>query len=189
MPYEHVIQISIVQLDHPGLKVLLDEVVKVRSRYVRLAKTINERQAQHRPRPGAWNAVELTEHLYWAEQADLWGMWQAWQTHGDGTSGWTGERVNQDLSIEEVIERTWQPSEQAPANALPRMGGSLAYWCAMLWSLHSALIAFARTVQRTDLEAIIYPHPVSGPLDVRQQLEFIRFHIDRHRRQVENLFA
>ena len=188
MWYKHAVEITIVHLENPGLKVVLDEVIKARSRYIRLAKKIDERHAQYRPAPDAWNAVEITEHLYWAEQSDLWGMWQAWQAHQNGTPVWTGEHTNWDLSIEEIVMATWQPKEQALANALPRMGGTLAFWYASLWSLHSALITFARTVQHADLEAIIYPHPISGPLDVRQQFEFIRFHIDRHRRQLGALF-
>ena len=30
-------------------------------------------------------------------------------------------------------------------------------------------------------------YPISGPLDVRQRLEFLRFHLDRHRAQVEQV--
>lgn len=32
---------------------------------------------------------------------------------------------------------------------------------------------------------VIAPHVISGPLDARQRLEFIRFHMDLHRRQIE----
>jgi hypothetical protein len=30
----------------------------------------------------------------------------------------------------------------------------------------------------------VYPHFLSGPLDARQRLEFLRFHIERHTAQV-----
>ncbi|WP_185731553.1 hypothetical protein [Larkinella rosea] len=36
-------------------------------------------------------------------------------------------------------------------------------------------------------EAIIHPHPISGPLDIHQRFAFLRFHIDRHRNQVTDL--
>ena len=32
-------------------------------------------------------------------------------------------------------------------------------------------------------------YPISGPLDVRQRLEFLRFHLDRHRAQIEQVNA
>jgi len=36
-----------------------------------------------------------------------------------------------------------------------------------------------------DLESVVVPHVVSGPLDARQRLEFVRFHLDLHRAQIE----
>jgi hypothetical protein len=36
-----------------------------------------------------------------------------------------------------------------------------------------------------DLEAVIIPHFISGPLDAAQRIDFLRFHIARHRSQVE----
>jgi hypothetical protein len=38
-----------------------------------------------------------------------------------------------------------------------------------------------------DLETIIYLHPISGPLYVRQMYEFLRCRIERHRHQIEKL--
>jgi hypothetical protein len=35
-----------------------------------------------------------------------------------------------------------------------------------------------------DLEVVVAPHPISGPLDARQRLEFLRFHMDLHLRQI-----
>ncbi|MFM7671814.1 MAG: hypothetical protein ACKO6Q_04400 [Bacteroidota bacterium] len=34
---------------------------------------------------------------------------------------------------------------------------------------------------------IIYPHPLSGPLNVYQRLEFLRYHMERHQRQIEGI--
>ncbi len=36
-------------------------------------------------------------------------------------------------------------------------------------------------------EQIIYPHIISGPLNVYQRMEFLRFHLERHQRQIENI--
>jgi hypothetical protein len=38
-----------------------------------------------------------------------------------------------------------------------------------------------------DPEAIIYPHPISGPLNVKQRMEFLRFHMERHIHQIERI--
>jgi hypothetical protein len=47
---------------------------------------------------------------------------------------------------------------------------------------NAALVwAFAEVVAEHELDAVAYPHPISGPFTMRQGFEFIRFHLDRHR--------
>jgi len=36
-------------------------------------------------------------------------------------------------------------------------------------------------------DKLIYPHPISGPLNIIQRLEFLRFHLNRHQNQIENI--
>jgi hypothetical protein len=40
-----------------------------------------------------------------------------------------------------------------------------------------------------DPETVLFPHFLSGPLDARQRVDFLRFHIQRHRKQIEALIA
>ena len=40
-----------------------------------------------------------------------------------------------------------------------------------------------------DRSLVIFPHLLSRPLDARQRLEFPRFHLDRHRHQIESLMT
>jgi hypothetical protein len=49
------------------------------------------------------------------------------------------------------------------------------------------LEALAEAMQPMDPEQIIHPHPISGPLNIYQRMEFLRFHLDRHQQQVANL--
>ena len=135
-----------------------------------------------------WSAVEITEHLFWAEHGGSWGMWRALQAYRDGTPVWTGEYTNRGRSVEEIVALTWQPKEQVPAIAAPRMGGTLAFWCAALLSLPQPLEAFSEAVASEDPEAVIHPHPISGPLDIGQRFAFLRFHIDRHRGRLQHRF-
>lgn len=170
---------------HPALKPLLTEVATARTRYLDLVLGLTDQQAQYKPSPDAWNAVEITEHLFWAEQGGIWGMWRALQSYRSGMPVWTGEHTNRDRSIEEIVHLTWQPKEQVPPIAAPRLSGALAFWCFSLMSLQRMLESFSLALEKEDLEAIIHPHSISGPLDIRQRFEFLRFHIDRHRGQVE----
>ena len=38
-----------------------------------------------------------------------------------------------------------------------------------------------------DLEQIIYPNPISGPMNVVLRLEFSIFHLERHRQQIDSI--
>ncbi|MDB5239742.1 MAG: DinB family protein [Spirosoma sp.] len=172
-----------------SLESLLTDVAAARVRYVDFVRQLTEEQAHYKPAPAVWSAVEITEHLFWAEHGGIWGMWRALQAYRAGKPVWTEEHSNRGRSIEEIINLTWQPKEQVPATAAPRMGGTLAFWCASLLSLQQLLEAFCQAVANEDLEAIINPHPISGPLDIRQRLEFLRFHIDRHRGQAATLLS
>ena len=172
----------------PALQPLLNDVAIARGRYIELVLRLTDQQAQHKPSPDVWSAVEITEHLFWAEQGGIWGMWRALEAHRNGKPVWTGEHTNRGRSIEAIVDQTWQPKEQVPAIAAPRMGGSLAFWCSSLLNLQHLLKDFSQMVRPEELETVIHPHPISGPLDIRQRFEFLRFHIDRHRRQAGGCF-
>ncbi|MBC7891452.1 MAG: DinB family protein, partial [Sphingobacteriaceae bacterium] len=100
---------------------------------------------------------------------------------------WTGEAVNAGYSIEAIVARTWREKELVPAVAAPRLGGPVAYWAAMLRNLTPTLHTLGNALTEADLARMTPPHPISGPLDVRQRLEFLRFHLDRHCGQVVRL--
>lgn len=171
------------------LRPLLSDVAAARTRYVEVVGKLTNEQMTYKPSPEVWSPVEITEHLYWAEQGGIWGMWRALQAYRDGTPVWAGEHTNRGKSIELIVAETWQEKEKVPAIAAPRMGGTLPFWAASLTSLQQPLEAFSQDVTADELEVVIHPHPISGPLDIRQRFDFLRFHIDRHRRQVEGLFV
>ena len=58
------------------------------------------------------------------------------------------------------------------------------YLCATGISLLANMFAEA-----VDLTTIVYPHYLSGPLDGRQRLEFLRYHMERHLAQIERVRA
>jgi hypothetical protein len=82
-----------------------------------------------------------------------------------------------------VVQRTWREREASPASALPRIGGPLEYWAAALRGCSSLLAELKVPLRTVALEEAIYPHAISGPLDARQRLEFLAFHLQRHHRQ------
>ncbi|AKD57102.1 DinB family protein [Spirosoma radiotolerans] len=166
------------------LNQLLEEVALARVRYSNAVSKLTDQQAQWKPSPDVWSALDNTEHLYWAEHGAIWGMWRAYYAKRAGSPVWEGELIHKGLPIETIIERTWQPKEKVPAIAAPRMGGPLAFWLSAFNSLQQPLHDLSVALANEDHESIIHPHPLSGPLDIHQRYEFLRFHIDRHKDQV-----
>lgn len=166
---------------------LNQEVSDARRRYLNSVRNLTTEQGSFKPVENVWSAAEITEHLYHAELGGIAGMWKALEGAKLGDPPWKKEHFNKGLTIEEVVEKSWQPKEKVPDGAGPRFLGPLKFWINALESCQLLLDDLTENLESEQLELIIYPHPISGPLDVRQRFEFLRFHIDRHRMQVENL--
>ena len=171
-------------------KVLLTELVErveqARDRVIRAVKDLRPDQVTFKASPDTWSIVENVEHLYLAELSGITKIWAAADQVRAGAE-WADPRPNHGQSIEAVIERTWRPSEIAPPIATPHVGGPLSAWISCLQSLRPVLADLANELQALDLEAIVYPHYLSGPLDGRQRLEFVRYHMERHLAQIQRM--
>lgn len=166
---------------------LIADVEAARSNFIRVASGLSNAQAMFKPTPEQWCAIEITEHLVWAERGGVTGIWKALEGIRYGTPVWEGDPIHDGLSIEEIVKRTWKEKEEVPEVAKPRWGGPLNHWIASLESCTYLLQKLGRELNGMDLEKIVYPHPISGPLDAKQRLEFLRFHLERHQKQLENL--
>jgi hypothetical protein len=124
-----------------------------------------------------------------AEQSGIIRMWQAADGVRQGAPVWQGEAVHRGKPIETIIAGTWREREIAPPNATPQTNGPLAYWVACLAACEPVLLALGEALDGLDLEAVIAPHFLSGPLDVRQRYEFLRWHMDHHRQQIAEILT
>lgn len=161
-------------------------VERSRNGVIDAVANLRDDQATFKPSPDDWSIVESVEHLYLAELSGLTKIWSAARQVRAGVS-WTGPRPNHGKSIEEVVALTWKPKEIAPGIATPHIGGPLEAWLSSLRSLSFVLADLAEELDGLDLEAIVFPHYLSGPLDGRQRLEFLRFHMQRHTEQIRRL--
>jgi len=166
---------------------LKQEVTESRKHYLDSVKNLTPEQGSFKPAENIWSAAEITEHLYHAEIGGIAGMWKAIEGARIGDPPWNEKHINKGLTIEQIVEKTWQPKEQVPKGAGPRMFGPLKFWVDALKSCQFMLDSLAENLKGAELELLIYPHPISGPMDIRQRFEFLRFHMDRHRHQVENI--
>lgn len=166
---------------------LIANVASARADYETLVSKVPQAKTQIKPDPTAWSIVDITEHLYWAEHGGIAGMWKTLHAIRAGTLPRNFESSHKCLPIEKIIEKTWQPKEQVPAVAAPRMGGTLVFWQSALHSLQGVLEEFGRDLQEDELRLQAHPHPISGPMDFHQRLEFLAFHLQRHEAQVAKL--
>jgi hypothetical protein len=171
------------------LDVLVDGVEAARQRYLGAVVGLSSEQGAHTSAPHSWSIAQITEHLVHAEVGGINLIWRAAEGVLQGTPVWTGDSPNQGLSIEQVIAGTWRPREASPDSALPRLGGPLGYWIAALRSASGLLRDLRSVLEGVALEQAIYPHAISGPLDARQRLQFLAFHLDRHHRQVAEIMS
>jgi hypothetical protein len=170
------------------LKILLEKVEDSRKQFITECSGLSSNQSHFKPSPDVWSVTDNVEHLFWAEWGGINGMWKAIEGIKTNTPVWSQPATHEGLSIEEIVEKTWTPKEKVPMGAEPRLGGPLEYWISSLKACTPMLKDLFDELNTHDqLETIIYPHPISGPLNVIQRFEFLRFHIDRHTEQVKNL--
>jgi hypothetical protein len=166
---------------------LIDDVAAARERFLAVVGQPDAEQATFNPTAAAWSIVDVVEHITLAEQVGINGMWKALEGVRVGRPVWKGDPVHHGLPIEAVIAATWREKEDVPPIAAPRWGGPVGYWMAALRGCQPVLESLGRELESVDLERVIYPHPISGPLDARQRLEFLRFHLDRHAVQIQRI--
>lgn len=134
-----------------------------------------------------WNIQEVIEHLVLAERGGFDLIYTAAESYREGNPVWAGESENDGLTIEQIIERTWQPKEKAPPSATPQGKWSLEVWLAHFQNCDDLLRHLMPILKGLPLQDVVYPHFLCGPLNAQQRLEFIRFHIDRHHSQIINM--
>lgn len=171
------------------VKQLIKHIAAERKLFLDQLINITELQAQWKPSPEEWNITENTEHLFWAEQGGILGMWKTIHAIREGKTARTYDSVHQNMPIEQLINLTWQPKEIVPTVAAPRMGGPLIFWVTSLNGLQELLNTFGQDLQDDELRLQAHPHPISGAMDFHQRLEFLAFHLERHRKQVAALLG
>ncbi len=168
---------------------LIGEVAAARQRVLAAVASSTEEQATWLPAPGQWSVAQVVEHLVLAEHAGVFSIWQALVGLQRGQPVWHGDPVHRGKTIEQNIAETWREREEAPPEATPRKNGPLAYWVASLAAREPVVVALGQVLAPVDLEAVIAPHFLSGPLDARQRLQFLRWHMDHHRQQIAAIMA
>jgi DinB superfamily len=168
---------------------IIRQAAEERTRLIQLVAGLSDAQSNYKPTPQTWSANENLEHLVLAEMSGVSKIWSAAEGVRRGKPVWQGEHTNRGLPIEEVVARTWRPKEVAPPLVAPRFGGPPSYWLENLRSSQQLLERLEPVLEGLDIQCVIFPHFLSGPLDAGQRIHFLRFHMKRHRGQIEDIIA
>lgn len=170
-----------------NLQSLLESIETARNQFITTLQGLTQVQINYKTNSEEWCILEIAEHITLAEQVGLNGMFKAVEGLKSGQPIWEGESPNAGLSIEQIVANTWQNKEKVPEVAKPRWGGSLKFWIAALQNNRHLVEELRHMITDIDPHKTIYPHPISGPMDVVQRLEFLRFHLERHTAQIERI--
>ena len=165
---------------------LIEEVEQSRTALIAAVASCTDAQGAFKPDEGQWSVVEVVEHLYLAELSGIAKIWAALDAFRAG-KGWAEARPHRGKSIEEIVAETWKAKEVAPPIATPHIGGPIQFWLTATRSLRPVLGDLGAQLGNTNLEDVVFPHFLSGPLDGRQRLEFLRFHVQRHSDQIARI--
>jgi hypothetical protein len=163
------------------------EATQARQRVLDSLHQFTEAQAAFKPSSNVWSIAENVEHLVLAEQGSVNRVWNAAESLQAGQALWTGNPVHRGRTIEEIVNETWIPGQEAPDLARPRRGGPLSYWMLALQCNQPLLEALPGRLRGLNPYDVITPHPISGPWDADQWIAFVRFHLDLHRAQIEDV--
>lgn len=166
---------------------LLRQARAARATMTDRVRPLTPEQGEFKPAEDRWSAAEVLEHLTRAEAGGIRSMWLALHSARRGEPVWKDAHPYRDRRLDEIAARTMRPKEKAPSDAQPTAGGPAAFWLAALAANQLLLERLAAEVHEDELDAVVIPHFLMGPLTIRQRFEFIRWHIEHHIPQVEAL--
>jgi hypothetical protein len=164
---------------------LIAAAALARDRVLRAVEHLTPARAEFKPAPAEWCITENVEHLAIVEVRYANRIWAAADGVRNGQPLWHGEPILRGRTIEELAA-TWPPNLQTVDEARPRLGGPLEFWAMALRNGAGLIAALEPVLDGLDLDAVIVPH-MMGPMDARQRLGLVRFHLEMHLAQIEGV--
>jgi hypothetical protein len=170
-------------MEFSSVSEIFEHIDHTRARLLVAVETLNEEQQRHSPAAGRWSVAELVEHLALVE-AGVVKLLDKLLVKAEESGAAPDAFVP--VSIEEFVERSRGVKIEAPERIRP-VGLSLTDSLALLRESRAALQALRPRIERTDGQALRFPHPAWGSLNLYQWLLFVGAHEDRHLAQIEDV--
>ncbi len=164
---------------------LYDPLTKSRDRLTGLCAKLDGQRAEQKPENGGWSISEILEHLAVTERVAGLAVKRALGQEAADAAAIEGTKGLDAVIRERVAQRLTKVD--APEVAQPK--GRFGPWPG---ALESFLEMRDQTLElaKGDPAALgerIFPHPFLGPMTLKQWLEFIAAHTERHAEQIEEL--
>ena len=177
-------------MNYTSVPQIFEVIDETRARLYRRVEGLSDEQVTARPRPDAWTAAEIIEHLSLIEDR-LVKMMSMMLTKAEGAGARTSDAPVEmkAFSLDEFVERARSEKYDAPEAVRPSGTVTLSDSLAKLRRSRETLHDLRPRIEATDLSKVTYPHPAFGPLNFYGWLAFIGIHEERHLKQAENLLS
>lgn len=153
---------------------------------VRLAE-LKDGEADFRPAPDAWTATEIVEHLAILE-GNLTKLLTKFTEKAESEGLFAKEvgEIDAPVSFVEIAAKANGIKVVAPEGVRPQGDVSITESLERLNATRAALHALRPRIEKVNLSAMMFPHPLFGPMNAYYWLALIGTHEARHLAQIEN---
>jgi len=154
-----------------------------KSRFVTTLQGLSTEQLEYRPTPEAWTAVQVGHHLAIAEQRSA----DSIKKHRGMRSGKRSVRFRVGNALLWLVLKTGLRVKNPVPEAAPDPEMDLDRLLDVWDKARTDLKAILAETKERGLEYAAYKHPIAGPWNVEQALEFLVAHLDHHLRQLDRI--
>jgi uncharacterized damage-inducible protein DinB len=163
------------------LKIRYDALEAKRQVVFELLYSLSADQITFRVGPGRWPILIVLEHVIIAEEMVLADIRRAGTSGTAGTAPKSPEAFHMVIKVLEKDIPVEVPLPELEPTGAVSLDDLIIRWEAARTGLRQAL---GESPPET-LTVPICRHPVAGPMDARETLEFLAVHLDHHRRQIQ----
>lgn len=165
------------------VKIRYDALEAKRQVVFELLYALSADQTTFRSGPGRWSILLVLEHVVIAEEMVLAEIRRAGTPGSAGTAAKSPEAFHMVLKVLEKDIPVEVPLPELEPTGGVSLDDLIIRWEAARTGLRQAL----EQIPPETLTAPIGRHPVAGPMDARETLEFLAVHLDHHLRQIRRI--
>lgn len=156
-----------------------------RERLLAELRPLAEEQLAYRPRSGAWSLQEVAQHVMLTERVTV----EAMVRHRGKRSGRRRFRQRIGYALVWAVLRLGLRARNPVRMVAPERDVKLAEVEREWLEVRRELRGFLAGLGEEGMRQAALKHPIAGPLDVREALDFLMLHFDHHLRQVKRIFG